>query len=82
MENFNEKKRYCGIKKKADVIVSVEAGGKRFTLNCHRGLHRRYRLKVGKSWSSKYADITLTEIFDKARKWAAHRERPYWRGVK
>ncbi len=62
----------------ADVRISVEAGGSRFTLNACRGLHRRYRLKVGKSWSTKHKSATLTEVFDLARRWAVRRERPYW----
>lgn len=67
---------------KADVVISIEANGKKFTLNAHRALHRKYRLKVGRSWSRKYPLTTLTEIFDKARGWAIHQERSYWRGCR
>lgn len=64
----------------SNVRISIEANGRSFRLNASRALHGRYRLKVGRSWSTKHANTTLTEIFELGRKWAVRQERPYWRG--
>jgi len=66
--------------KKADVRITIEANGERFSISAHRALGRRYRVTVGRTWSRKHPLITITEIFDLSRRWAARQERSHWRG--
>lgn len=59
---------------KSHVRITIEAGGKRFSLNCSRLLHNRYSVKLGRSRSAKMPVSTLTDIFDAGRKWAVKQE--------
>lgn len=51
------------------IKISVEVGEKKFSLNCHEHLFGKFRVKRGRSWSSKAGFLTLTEIFNMSRKW-------------
>lgn len=60
--------------RKSTVRIIIEAGGKRFSLNCERTMFGRYLVKVGRSRSEKMPTATLTEIFERGRKWAVRQE--------
>lgn len=66
--NLSKKLQQPKIKNKI-IKVSIQVGGKKFTLNCHSALYGKYRVKRGRSWS-KTGLLSLTEIFEKSRKWA------------
>lgn len=56
--------------RKSDLKITIEANGKRFSLNCEKLLWNTYRVKVGRSRSVKMPMATPTQIFNEARKWA------------
>lgn len=56
--------------RKADLRITIETNGQRFSLNCERMMHDQYRVKRGRTVSRKMPVATLTEIFTEARKWA------------
>lgn len=57
---------------KADLTISIKAGGKSFTLNCIRLPDHSFIVKNGRKVSEKMPKATLSEIFETTRKWAVH----------
>jgi len=56
---------------KSDIYVIIRAGEKTFSISGVMLPNGRYAIKRGRSWSQKWPNATLTEIFAEARKWAA-----------
>ena len=54
---------------KSPLKITIECNGKKFSLNCSPVMFDRWRVKNGRSWSKKVGLVTLTEIFNLARKW-------------
>lgn len=57
---------------KADLTISISAGGKSFKLNCIRLPDHHYIVKRGRKRSEKVPTATISEIFDLSRKWAVN----------
>lgn len=59
--------------KKSDVKITVEANGKRFSLNCRHIMFKKYEVKVGRTKSKKPLS-TITEITSLIRQWIVKKE--------
>ena len=57
---------------KADLKITIEAGGKSFTLNCLKLPDHSFIVKRNRKVSAKMPRATLSEIFDTSRKWAVN----------
>lgn len=55
---------------KADLKITIEAGGKSFTLNCLKLPDHSFVVKRGRKVSERIPRATISEIFDVSRKWA------------
>lgn len=55
---------------KADLKITIEAGGKSFTLNCLKLPDHSFIVKRGRKVSERIPRATISEIFDVSRKWA------------
>ena len=55
---------------KADLKITIEAGGKSFTLNCLKLPDHTFIVKRGRKVSERIPRATISEIFDVSRKWA------------
>jgi hypothetical protein len=61
--------------KKSELKITVEANGKRFSLNCRRVLYKKYTVKVGRSKSTKIPLSTKTEIMSLISEWITVQEK-------
>ena len=55
---------------KADLKITIEAGGKSFTLNCLKLPDHSFIVKRGRKVSERIPRATISEIFDVSRKLA------------
>lgn len=55
---------------KADLKITIEAGGKSFRLNCLKLPDHSFIVKRGRKVSERIPRATISEIFDVSRKWA------------
>lgn len=55
---------------KSDIMITIKAGEKSFTVGGVRLPDGSYKIKSGRAWSEKIPSATLTEIFTRTRKWA------------
>ncbi len=60
---------------KSNITIIVKAGGKSFRIGGVRLIGKQYAIKRGRSWSNKAPIATLSQIFDKARRWAVEMEK-------
>lgn len=51
------------------IKISVDVDGKHFRITAHQHLYKKWRIKSGRSWSKKVNYLTITEIFELARRW-------------
>jgi hypothetical protein len=54
---------------KSELQIMIKYKGKSFTLNCSEDFAKQWRIKNGRSWSTKKEYATITNIFDTCRRW-------------
>ena len=59
--------------KSTQISISIRVGNESFSISGMRLLNGRYKVKIGRSWSVKIPDESITGIFDIARRWAVAR---------
>ena len=60
---------------KSHLKISVEANGRRFSLNCRRCMHKKYTVKVGRTKSTTLPLSTKTEIMKLISEWITKQEK-------
>lgn len=58
---------------KSDIHITIRAGTEQFSIGGVLLPDGSFRIKRGRSWSSKCERATLTQIFTAARKWAVRK---------
>ena len=59
--------------KSTQISIRIRVGEKSFSISGMRLLNGLYKVKVGRSWSIKVREASITKIFDIARRWAVAR---------
>lgn len=63
--------------RKSQIRIIIEVNGERFSISGEWMLDGKYRVKRGRSLSTKKPVATLSEIFNESRKWAVEKMNRY-----